>query len=323
MGQRAGAMEGVGVVPAAKPMSVLLTGAAGFFGAHVARLLLDEGHQVTAIVRPGTDPWRIADLKSRLTIIAGELASVGSMRDRIRAQRPDVCIHLAWKGWSGKAEADANMSSLGMSLELLRLMPDLSCGRFVAAGTCFEYDLSGQVLSEASPLRPHDLYGGCKKSLFEVAQEFSALTGVSVVTPRIFYSYGPLEDGRRLVPSIAQALLRGHVAKATAGEQVRDYLHVADIASAIWVIAQSNATGAVNVASGEPVTIAQIATRIADLLGRPELLQLGALDYREGEPMHILGDPRKLRGLGWSPAYSLDSGLASTLEWWQQKVSYA
>jgi nucleoside-diphosphate-sugar epimerase len=313
----------VAFVTSKESTSILLTGAAGFFGAHLARLLVGQGHHVTAIVRPGTDPWRIADLKSRLTIISGDLTDLAGMRDRIRAQRPEMCIHLAWKGWSGKAEADANMSSLGVSLELLRFMPALSCQRFVAAGTCFEYDLTGQTLSETSPLRPHDLYGGCKKSLFEVAQEFSALTGISVVTPRIFYSYGPLEDARRLVPSIVQALLRGQVAKATAGAQVRDYLHVADIASAVLTIANSKATGAVNVASGDPVTIAQIATRIAGVLGRPELLELGALPYREGEPMHILGNSQKLRALGWSPKYSLDDGLAETVEWWQQKLSYA
>jgi nucleoside-diphosphate-sugar epimerase len=302
---------------------VLLTGAAGFMGAHLARLLVHEGHDVTAIVRPGTDRWRIADLESRLTIIPGDLTDLGPMTERICARRPEICLHLAWKGWSGTAEADANLSSLGVSLELLRKMPALSCKRFVVAGTCFEYDVTGETLSETTPLRPHDLYGGCKKSLYEVAQEFSALTGVSVATPRIFYSYGPLEDARRLVPSIVQALLRGETAKATPGEQVRDYLHVADIASAIWTVARGDTTGAVNVASGEPVTIAHVASRIAELLGKRHLLQLGALKYRDGEPMHIVGDSTRLRGLGWSPRYTLDSGLAETIEWWQRKVTCA
>jgi nucleoside-diphosphate-sugar epimerase len=309
-------------VSGAAKKSVLLTGAAGFFGAHLARRLADEGHGVTAIVRPGTDCWRLAGLESRLSIIRGDLSELGALVDRVRARRPEILIHLAWKGWSGKAEADANLSSLGVSLELLRTMPQLGCRRFVAAGTCFEYDLTGRQLTESSALHPHDLYGSCKKSLFEVAQEFSALTGVSVVTPRIFYSYGPLEDTRRLVPSIVQALLRGEPAKATAGAQVRDYLHVADIASAIWTVADSDATGAVNVASGEPVTIAQIATRIGELVGRRELVQLGALAYREGEPMHILGDSSRLRGLGWRPQYTLDSGLAETIEWWQRQRTH-
>ena len=309
-------------MPGVAKTSVLLTGAAGFFGAHLARLLVDDGHEVTAIVRQGTDRWRLADFESRLSIVEGDLSELGTLVEGIRARQPEILIHLAWKGWSGKAEADANLSSLGVSLELLRKMPQLGCRRFVAAGTCFEYDLTGRRLAETSPLHPHDLYGACKKSLFEVAQEFSALTGVSVVTPRIFYSYGPLEDARRLVPSIVRALLRGEAAKATAGEQVRDYLHVADIASAIWAVARSDATGAVNIASGEPVSIAQIATRIGELLGKSALVQLGALTYRDGEPMHILGDCGKLRSLGWLPKYTLDAGLAETIEWWQRQASH-
>lgn len=304
--------------------SVLLTGAAGFIGAHLVRLLVAEGHEVTAIVPAGARTfWRIADVAPRLTMIEGDLRDLVGIVERIRNRKPDICVHLAWRGWSGKPAADANLSSLGVSLELLRKMPELSCRRFVAAGTCFEYDLGPRALSEQTPLRPHDLYGSCKKSLFEVSQEFSALTGVSVATPRIFYSYGPYEDPRRLVPSIALALLNGRAAKATAGGQVRDYLHAADIASAIWAVASSDATGAVNIASGVPVTIAQIARRIGELLGTPELIELGALPYREGEPMHILGDPGRLRALGWTPSFDLDRGLLETLDWWKQAPAVA
>ena len=314
----------MGVTESRIATRVLLTGAAGFIGSHLARLLVDRGHQVIAIIRPGDRRWRIADIDSRLSILEGDLSHLSSLIDRIRPHQPDICIHLAWKGWSGKAEADANLSSLGISLELLRSMPALSCRRFVAAGTCFEYDLACSPLAESTPLRPHDLYGACKKSLFEVAQEFSALTGVSVATPRIFYSYGPYEDARRLVPSITQSLLRGEVAKVTPGEQVRDYLHVEDIASAIWAVAESDVTGAVNIASGQQVTIAQIAQRIGELLGRKQLVQLGALKYRDGEPMHILGDATRLRqGLSWTPRFDLDRGLAQTVEWWHEKVSCA
>ena len=301
---------------------VLLTGATGFIGSHLARLLLAEGHHVAAVVRRGANRWRIADLEPQLTLIGGDLRAFADIAGQIRAHRPDICIHLAWQGWSGKAEAEANLSSLGVSLEVLRAMVDLSCGRFVAAGTCFEYELSTARLSETTPLRPHDLYGACKKSLFEVAQPFSLLTGVSVVTPRIFYSYGPYEDSRRLVPSITRALLRGEEAKVTLGEQVRDYLHVNDVASAIAAVALSDATGAVNVASGEPVTIAHIARRIARMLGRDDLLRLGALPYRNGEPMHILGDTTILRReLGWAPKFTLETGLLETLDWWRVQVA--
>lgn len=303
---------------------VLLTGAAGFIGSHVARLLVRQGHHVTAIVRPDADRWRIADLGDSLDLVHADLTNLAAIKPHLRAQRADICIHLAWKGWSGKAEADANLTSLGISLELLRSMSELGIQRFVAAGTCFEYHLAARRLSEASPLVPHDLYGICKKSLFEVADEFSQLTGVSVVTPRIFYSYGPFEDRRRLVPSIVRSLLSGEVAKVTPGAQVRDYLHVEDIASAIWAVALSDTTGAVNVASGEAVTIAQVATRLGEIVGRPDLIALGQLPYREGEPMHILSDASKLRRtLAFAPRYDLAGGLRQTVDWWREQVRVA
>ncbi len=300
---------------------VLLTGAAGFIGSHIARLLLQDGHEVSAIIRPQANRWRLADIERDLTVIAGDLRALPELRSQLRAARPDICLHLAWHGWSGKAEAEENLSSLSVSLDLLRMMPELSCERFVAVGTCFEYDFTCDRLSETTPLRPQELYGACKKSLFEVAQQFSTLTGVSVVTPRVFYSYGPFEDVRRLVPSITLSLLRGEPARVTPGQQVRDYLHVQDVASAIWHVATSSLTGAVNIASAEPVTIADVATRVGRLLGRPDLVCLGAMPYRQGEPMRILGDATILRQrVGWTPRFDLDRGLAQTVGWWQAKA---
>ena len=301
---------------------VLLTGAGGFVGSHLARLLLREGHDVTAIVSPHTSRWRILDIQDRLSILETDLRDLGALVDPIRTARPEICIHLAWHGWGGKARAQDNISSLMVSLDLLQMMSVIGCGRFVAAGTCFEYDLGHERLAETTPLRPHNLYGACKKSLFEVAQEFSHLTGVRVLTPRLFYSYGPYEDTSRFVASITLSLLRGETAKVTPGMQIRDYLHVEDIAAAIWTAATSRLTGAVNIASGEPVTIASVAQRIGQLLEKPHLIELGALGYRKDDPMRILGDSSVLRrDIGWSPRFDLDNGLAQTVAWWQESTA--
>jgi nucleoside-diphosphate-sugar epimerase len=301
---------------------VLLTGGAGFIGSQLARLLVREGHEVFAIIRPQADRWRIADIESELMVIEGDLRALPSLREQLVAAKPEICLHLAWRGWLGQAEAIENLSSLSVSLDLLRMMPELSCPRFVSVGTCFEYDLAGGRLTETTPLRPQELYGTCKKSLFEVAQQFAAFTGMSMATPRVFYSYGPFEDVRRLVPSVALSLLKGLPARVTLGEQVRDYLHVEDVASAIWRVATSELTGPVNIASGEPVTIAEVATRVAGLLGRPDLLHLGALPYRQGEPMRILADTTTLRErLGWTPRFALEQGLIDTVGWWEARKS--
>ena len=178
----------------------------------------------------------------------------------------------------------------------------------------------GSPIAETAALNPQELYGTCKRSLFEATQQFAAFTGLSVATPRVFYSYGPYEDTRRLVPSIVLSLLRGLPASVTPGGQVRDYLHVEDVASAIWRVAASELTGAVNIASGEPVTIAEIAARVGQLLGKSELINLGALPYRQGEPMQILSDVTILRQrLGWTPRFALDHGLTETVHWWESR----
>ena len=309
-------MEGVGV-----SYRVLLTGAGGFVGSQLARLLVLEGHEVTALISPSTNRWRIRDIETELSVVDSDLRTLGTIEDRIRAARPDICIHLAWHGWTGQAAAEENLSSLSVSLELLKLMPVIGCERFVAAGTCFEYDLQHERLVETTPLRPANVYGLCKKSLFEVAQAFSTLTGVRVLTPRLFYSYGPYEDRRRVVPATALSLLRGETAKMTPGLQIRDYLHVEDVASAIWAAATSRVTGAVNIASGEPVTIAEIGRTIGQLLGKSTLIALGAVGYRENDPTRVLADATLLRHeIGWSPRYDLREGLAQTLAWWEGRV---
>ncbi len=301
---------------------VLLTGAGGFVGSQLARQLLAEGHEVTALINPTTDRWRIRDIENRLSLVNSDLTNLKSIADRIREARPDICIHLAWHGWAGQASADENLSSLSVSLELLKMVPAIGCDRFVAAGTCYEYLLGDHPLAETTPLRPHNVYGLCKKAMFEICQEFGNLAGLRVLSPRLFYSYGPFEDARRVVPAIALCLLKGEVAKVTPGMQIRDYLHVEDVAGAIWAAAQSAATGAVNIASGEPITIAELVRTIGRLLGKSHLVAIGAVGYRENDPMQVFADTTRLRQeIGWSPRYTLETGLAHTLAWWEERVT--
>jgi nucleoside-diphosphate-sugar epimerase len=120
---------------------------------------------------------------------------------------------------------------------------------------------------------------------------------------------------------VTTALLRGQATRLTPGEQVRDYLHAADVASALWAIAQGDLAGPVNVASGSPVTNRQVARLLGDLAGRPDLLRFGDLPYRPGDPMFVCADNRRLlEATGWRPNYDLESGLQDTLSWWRGRL---
>lgn len=302
-------------------MKIILTGATGFIGSHMARHALSIGAEVWAVVRKGTSRWRLDGLEGDLTLVEADLREAESIRQQL-PDAADLCFHFAWEGWSGTSSENAlgNIASLSFSASLLQTLAIKACRRIVVAGTCLEYGPTETRITEQTSCAPTDLYGITKNGLSEVAMQFCSRVGVELAWARIFYCYGPFEDSRRLVPSIASPLLEGRVAHATSGAQVRDYLHVQDVVSAIWCVAKSHHVGAVNIASGSAVTVGEIASRVAREIGRPDLLKLGALPHREGEPQSLTSDPRILRDmLGWSPAFTLDAGLASTVDWWRRR----
>jgi nucleoside-diphosphate-sugar epimerase len=304
-------------------LKVLLTGATGFIGSHVARLLVRNGCAVYAVIRPGSDTWRIADVMPSLRAVNCDLLSASDVDANLRTIRPDVCVHLAWGGMPGKAATGLeNLDSLGASLNLARSLADLGCQKILAAGTCFEYDTDQGRLSETSPTRPRGLYGASKLALYNVLGQMAGDFNMRCAWLRFFYLYGPFEDERRLVPSVILSLLSNRKAKVTPGEQVRDYLHVEDAAAAVWDVLDSDLAGAINVGSGAPVTVREMVSTLGALLGRTELIALGGLPYRDGDPMCVYSDSGRLtEGTAWKPRFDLERGLRQTVEWWQGRVS--
>jgi len=299
-------------VPGFCAVRVLLTGATGFVGARVAEALVDGGDHVVAVVRAGSDAERLSALRG-LRLVEGELLREGGMAEAVRVA-PDVCIHCAWYTEPGKyLSSPDNVGLAHGTARFAAALAEAGCRRFVGVGTCFEYDTEAGYLSEKTRLAPAHVYSAAKVATYLLVRELTAGTAMSFAWARLFYLYGPHEHPNRLVPSVIGALLRGEEARVTPGGQVRDFLHVDDAAAALCAIARSEVTDAVNVGSGEPVTVATLVTKIGALLGREDLLRLGAREYSPGDPMFVCADNRKLRAIGWARKYTLDDGLAHTI----------
>jgi nucleoside-diphosphate-sugar epimerase len=189
------------------------------------------------------------------------------------------------------------------------------------AGTCAEYDTDQGYLREDGPVRPDTLYAATKLSLNLIASKIAAGAGINLAWARLFFLYGPFEDERRLIPALMRALIRGEPFPATAGEQVRDYLHVEDMASALWALAERRLSGTVNVCSGVPLTMRQVMETVAEVVGNGHLIEFGAMPYRAWDPRFICGENRRLQEDGcWAPRYvTLRAGMEQTAAWWRAR----
>ena len=275
-------------------ISVLVTGATGFIGSHVAREMVKRGHEVHATVRPSSDRRRLQGLEDRLRIWEGGIDTLPF--------EPDLTLHLAWHAVPGRyLEAPENAECLEASRRLLSKVR----GRLVAIGTCFEFDTRVSPLREDSPTRPTTLSARSKDALRRdvEARPDSAWA-------RLFYQYGPWEDPRRFVPTVIRTVQKGESPVLAPG--AADFLHVEDVASAIADVGESRLTGCVNVGSGRASTFLEIGSLIGDLAGRPDLIGPAV----PGEPIRIVADNAKLRTTGWAPRYTLESGLRHAFEWW-------
>lgn len=299
-------------------MTVLVTGATGFVGSHVVRQLVESGEDVAVLIRPGASLRRLEGVTQRIHKLEADLADSAAVGAQLARCRPEACIHAAWFAEPGKyLDALENLDSLRASLGLLEELARAGCRHVVGVGTCFEYETGQATLQEDSPTKPATLYAAAKLAFSHLSAQRLAQLGIGVAWARLFYIYGPYEDERRLVPSVIRALSANHEFPTTAGEQVRDYLHVQDVASALCELSRRRLTGVFNVCSGDPVIIAGLMQTLGEVLGRPELIRFGALPYREGDPMFVCGDNHRLRTeANWSPRHALRDGLASTVAWW-------
>jgi nucleoside-diphosphate-sugar epimerase len=300
---------------------VLITGARGFIGRRVVSRLLAEGHEVHGVTSGSRD---LGD--PRMIWHKADLLAPGAA-DLVTSQaRATHLLHLAWYAVPGSFwSAVENIEWIGATLGLLRAFADTGGGRAVVAGTCAEYAWGEEVLRENdTPMAPATLYGACKHATHIAASALSQQLDISLGWGRIFFLYGPGEDYRRLVASVARGLLMGGRVAATDGSQVRDFLHVDDVATAFAAFVLSDVQGSVNIASGQPVAVRAIVNEIASRAGGLDRVDFGALPLGPGDPPRIVADVSRLRDeVGFASSIRLADGIASTVECWRRDIEQA
>lgn len=297
---------------------VLVTGGGGFIGRHALPELVARGWDVHAAGRSALP----ADAAGGVSFHPCDLLAEGEAARVVAELRPTHLLHLAWNAVPGKFwTAVDNLDWLAASLRLHRAFAACGGRRAVLAGTCAEYDWSHAELSETTtPLAPHTLYGKAKNALRQLTEDSAEPLGIDVAWGRIFFLYGPQEAAGRLVPDVVTSLLKGEPALCSHGRQERDFMHVADVAGAFVALLESGYNGPVNIASGTALPLSTVIDSIARIVGRPDLVRLGARTAPAGDPPRLAADVAVLRDqVGFRPRFSLEDGLKETVQWWRRQ----
>lgn len=294
---------------------VLVTGARGFLGRHCVAALAARGwSDIHAVSRNGNE---LENASSHACDLFDPLATKKLLQE-IKATH---ALHLAWCTTPGEYwTSPENLRWLAASVALLEEFARAGGRRFVAAGSCAEYDWQQALCSEkTTPLNPGSPYGTAKHALQLLMSSFGPALGLSTAWGRVFFPYGPHEHPERLVAYVIRSLLAGEPALCTSGEHRRDFLYAGDVADAFAALLEGDLAGPVNIGSGEPVAVKSVVAAIGERIGRPELIRLGARPLPAGEPLLLAADVTRLRTeLRWHPHTSLPDGIAATVDYWSR-----
>jgi nucleoside-diphosphate-sugar epimerase len=292
---------------------ILITGASGYIGRLTLPSLVARGLDVHAAGRRDLDA--VAGISQHQL----DLLAPGAPAQLIAAARPDVVVHFAWNATPGVyLTTPENQEWRRATAEFAQAFYDNGGQRFVMAGSCFEYEPPQESPCDehATPLHSATIYGQSKTMAWRDVERIAAQAGGAAACGRIFYVYGGDEYPSRLVPSVARALIAGQPALCSHGEQIRDFLHVEDVAGAFVALAMSRVTGPVNIASGHPIKVRTLIEALALQLNRPELVRLGARPMTE--PMRITANVTRLFDeVRWQPRVTLDQGVDQAARFWQ------
>jgi nucleoside-diphosphate-sugar epimerase len=289
-----------------RDVTTILTGASGFIGAGVAKVLQARGDDVVVI---GRTPIKGLGFRP-LDLLHDD------PRPLLHALAPSRLVHLAWNPdratlWNGVE----NLAWVAATLKLVLAFQEVGGVRAVVAGSSAEYDWSYELLDElATPLRPHSGYGIAKRAIYEMLSNTPALAPLSIGWARIFFPFGPHDKPDRLLSQVVDGVAAGLPVALSSGRQVRPFIHVDDAAAALVGLLDSAVEGPVNIALDETISVRDLTLIAAAQAGDAALLRFGDRPLQAGEPQVMRAAVTRLTNeVGFRPKYSIREGVVAAV----------
>jgi nucleoside-diphosphate-sugar epimerase len=299
---------------------VLLTGASGFLGSHLAEELLHQGFSVVALKRNASNIWRCCDFSDRIKWVNCD--NISDAESLIVESKPEILIHTAWSGVKASdrdnlIEQEKNLSFL---VSLLEISKKAGINKIIALGTQAEYGTFEGIVDETYPCNPNSAYGAAKLCSSVLLKTFSEQNNIDWFWIRIFSVFGPKEDKNWLIPATINNLLDKKGMELTLCDQKYDYLYTKDFVLGILSIIKfnNNQSGIYNMSSGKSIKLKDMLTFLENRLSpNKKLLKIGALPYRPNQVMHMQGNSdRFFNSFNFRPIHSTFEGLEETIKYY-------
>jgi dTDP-glucose 4,6-dehydratase len=314
-----------------KGRKVLVTGAGGFIGSHLAERLTETGVRVRALVRyTSTGKWGWLEksaAKHDIQVVQGDVADFCCVRDAMRNQ--DVVFHLAALigiPYSYVAPQSYVRTNVDGTLNVLQAARELGTERVVCTSTSEVYGTALYVpIDEKHPLQGQSPYSASKIAADKLAEAYYLSFGLPVVIARPFNTYGPRQSARAVIPAIITQALTGKEIHLGSLQPTRDFNFVADTAEAFLFAAGSEraAGQVINFGTGIEISIGELVNMVGRLMGKK--LEVITEEQRvrpeNSEVGRLCADATKARELlGWKPRVTLEDGLRQTIAWVERNL---
>ncbi len=313
---------------------VLVTGAGGFIGSHLAEKLVESGASVRAMVHynsGGSAGWlNQSPLRQDLEIVARDITDAGSVLDAMTGC--DIVFHLAALiaiPYSYVAPASYVQTNVVGTLNVLEAARTLDTELVIHTSTSEVYGTAQQVpISETHPLQGQSPYSASKIGADKLAEAYYRSFDTPITTVRPFNTFGPRQSTRAVLPTIITQALQPDVDTIQLGSltPTRDLNYVANtVHGFIRAAEHAAAVGrTLNIGSGREISIGDLAKTIVGLVGREITIECDQQRIRpeKSEVERLLADNTLAsRLIEWEPQFTLEEGLELTIDWFREHIT--
>jgi len=280
-------------------MNIFVTGGTGFIGSNFVYQALQVNHKVFALRRSLRSEPRISMICQPHWINSYDDENLISA-----LKKTDVLVHFSAHAVQNPVDnlSDCMQHNVYQALDLFEKAKDAGVKHYVVAGSCFEYGRSGEFFANIpsdAPLKPVNSYAVSKAFASITLQQWAYKNNLYLDILRVFQVYGMGEASSRFWPSLKRAALSGFDFSMTAGEQIRDFVNVSNVAQtflgqATAILPKKPEVNVFNIGSGRALSIRSFAEYWWNEFRAPGRLMLGSVPYRKNEIMRFVAGQKRL-----------------------------